>query len=183
MVGRYENHYEEKEDFILLHIYGLKYDATILLEKEDYPHVSTVHWGLMAVGKKGNQKIIPYTVIHRVSTPLGRWLLNVTDADAKVEHKDRNNHNFLRNNIYVVSKTEYRQRFSRTDKHEVCGVCAVRQKKGNITGYKVEYKIPETNEKKWRYFSKRQYNGLENAKKEAIAFRLQLLNGDMQRVA
>lgn len=183
MEKKYINQYEKKEDHVLLHIFGLKYEATIVLEKEDHEVISKVNWGVMAVGRDGNKKLIPYTVVNRVSIPLGRWLLNVHQAGMRVEHRDRNNHNFLRNNLYVTGKRGYKQQFSISHDSSVCGVFEVKQKDGKSTGYKVQYVDLDTNTKKWMCFSAKKCNGLENARKQAIQFRLSLVKNSEDHLA
>lgn len=175
MQKKYINEYVKKEDHVLLYIYGLKYEAIITLELEDYDKVSKVHWGLMAVGKEGSKKIIPFTTINRTSISLGRWLLNVHDSNKRVEHKDRNNHNFLRNNIYIAGKNDYKQQVSKHSDDTICGIYEVNHN-GNVTGYKVQIRNPETNKKKWVTFSAKAFKGLNNAKLEAIQFKMSLVN-------
>jgi hypothetical protein len=183
MEKKYMNQYEVKENHVLLHIFGLKYEATVILEKDDYEAVSRVNWGVMSVGREGNKKLIPYTVINRTSIPLGRWLLNVHQAGMRVEHHDRNNHNFLRSNVYVTGKRDYKQQLSISQEGSVCGVFEVKQKDGKSTGYKVQYVDAETNTKKWMCFSAKKCNGLENARKQAIQFRLSLVQKSSKELA
>lgn len=183
MEKKYVNEYVTKKDHVLLYIYGLKHEATILLEKEDYDTVSKVHWGLMAVGREANKKIIPYTTIDRTSIPLGRWLLNVNESGKRVEHKDRNNHNFLRNNVYVTGKRDYKQQVSKHGDDLICGVFEIKQKSGKVTGYKVQFNNLETNKKDWSSFNAREYKGLEKAKEQAVIFKLSLISSGIKEIA
>lgn len=183
MDRKYVNEYVVKEDHVLMYIYGLKHEATIILEKEDYEAVSKVHWGLMAVGKEGYKKIIPYTTIERVSTPLGRWLLNIHESGKRVEHRDRNHHNFLRSNLYVAGKHDYKQKISKNGDGLICGVYEIRRNTGKVTGYRVQYTNPETKKKDWISFTARAFDGLEKAKEEAIRFKMNLINPPIQATA
>jgi hypothetical protein len=180
---KYVNEYVFKEDHVLLTIYGLKHEATLILEKEDYDTVSTMHWGLMAVGRVGNKKIIPYTTIDRTSIPLGRWLLNVNEAGKRVEHRDRNNHNFLRSNLYVGGKHDYKQQVSKHNVDSICGIYEIKQKSGKVTGYKVQITNPNSIKKDWITFNSRALKGLKNAKEEAIRFKLSLIDNTIQAIA
>jgi len=183
MEKKYMNQYEIKDDCVLLHIFGGKHEATIKIEKEDYEVISRVNWGVMAVGRDGNKKLIPYTIINRASIPLGRWLLDVHQAGMRVEHRDRNNHNFLRSNLYVTGKRDYKQQSSISQGGSVCGVFEVRQKDGKHTGFKVQYVDPETNKKRWMCFSARKLNGLENARQQANQFRMSLFQDSVNEMA
>jgi hypothetical protein len=183
MEKKYMNEYVVKENHVQLYIYGLKHEATILLEQKDFEVVSRVHWGLMAVGREGNKKIIPYTTINRTSIPLGRWLLNVNEAGKRVEHRDRNNHNFLRNNIYVAGKHDYKQQISKHGEDLICGVYEIKQKSGKVTGYKVQINNPDTDKKDWISFNAREFKGLERAKQEAIRFKMSLIDSNMEAIA
>ncbi|PLS19377.1 hypothetical protein CVD28_02885 [Bacillus sp. M6-12] len=184
MEKKYLNKFVVMKDHVLLYIYGLKHEATIVLEKEDYENVSKVHWGLMAVGREGNKKIIPYTTIDRTSIPLGRWLLNVQETGKRVEHRDRNNHNFLRNNIYVAGKRDYKQQISKHGEDLICGIYEIKQKSGKVTGFKVQFTNSESNKKEWISFNAREFKGLDNAKEEAIRFKLSLIeDNSIQAIA
>ncbi|MFC3039768.1 hypothetical protein ACFOGI_05850 [Virgibacillus xinjiangensis] len=174
MAKKYLNQYEMAPDHVLLYISGLKHEATLKIEKDDYESISSKHWGLMAVGKKGNEKIVPYTTVNRASVPLGRWLLDIHHPEKKVEHFDRDNHNFLRENLYVTEKSDYRLRHSLKDDGKICGVFEIKRN-GRVTGYKVEYKEPETAKKKFKCFTASKCNGLTEAKKEAFEFRMDVL--------
>lgn len=175
MAEKYLNQYEVREDCVILHISGLKHEASIIIEKDDFETIAKVHWGLMAVGRNPNKKIIPYTIVNRRSIPLGRWLLDVHHSEKRVEHIDRNNHNFLRKNLYVTGKFDYRMRFSIKEEGKICGVFEIKRKDGRIDGYKVEYKDPETRQKRFKCFTAHQYNGLDKAKQQAFQFRMKLL--------
>lgn len=183
MAEKYLNQYEVKVDCAILHISGLKHEASLILDKDDYETVSKVHWGLMAVGRDPNKKVVPYTIVNRHSVPLGRWLLNVYHSEKRVEHIDRNNHNFLRKNLYVAGKFDYRRRFSLKEQGRICGVYEIKRKDGRIDGYKVEYKDSETNQKRFMCFTARHCNGLEKARKEAYQFRMRLLFQNEMHIA
>jgi hypothetical protein len=180
---RYLNCYEVKEDCVLMHISGLKNEATLLIGIADYRLISSVHWGLMSVGKEGFKKLIPYTCVERASIPLGRWLLGVYEKDKRVEHKDRNNLNFLRNNLYCISKNDFKQQISLRGESRVCGIHEVKRKNGNITGYKVEYRPEDELKKRARYFSSFKYHGLNEAKEEAISFKLHMIQSSIKQSA
>lgn len=183
MKKAYQNQYIEMEDHVILYIYGLKHEAKILIEKSDYEAVSKMHWGLMSVGRKGYQKIVPYTTINRTSVPLGRWLLNVTEKGKRVEHIDRNNHNFLRSNLYIVNKQDYKRQVSKNAKDMICGIYEIKQKNGKVTGYKIQYTNPQTQKKEWKTFNANTFKSLEKAKKEAIRFKMNLIYRNMEKSA
>lgn len=183
MERKYVNEYAFMEDHVLLTIYGLKHEAKLRIEKSDYEAVSSLHWGLMAVGRDGNKKIVPYTTLDRTSIPLGRWLLSVNDSGKRVEHRDRNNHNFMRNNLYIAGKGDYKQQVSIHEDGLICGVYEIKQKSGKVTGYKVQYTNIETAKKEWATFNARAFKGLEQAKQEAIRFKLSLIENNIRAIA
>lgn len=183
MERKYVNEYVFMEDHVLLTIYGLKHEAKLKIEKSDFDAVSSLHWGLMAVGREGNKKIIPYTTIDRTSIPLGRWLLSVNNSGKRVEHRDRNNHNFMRDNLYVAGKGDYKQQVSKHEEGLICGVYEIKQKSGKVTGYKVQYTNVETAKKEWVTFNASAYQGLEEAKNQAVRFKLSLIENDIRAIA
>lgn len=183
MERKYVNEYEFMGDHVQLTIYGLKHEATLKIEKDAYESVKTMHWGLMAVGREGNKKIIPYTTVDRTSIPMGRWLLGVNGTGKRVEHRDRDNHNFLADNLYIAGKCDYKQQVSKNSDDLICGVYEIKQKSGKVTGYRVQFTNPDTEKKDWATFNARAFQGLERAKLEAIKFKQNLIDNNIQAIA
>lgn len=169
-----QNEYRVIDDSTMeLHIFGGKYEVKVIFDKEDFKRISSVHWGAMALGKKTDTKPYPYTTVNRKSILLPKWLLNVDkNMGLKVEHKDRNQLNCKRDNIYIVHRKSIRNKKALNDELYI-GVHKVIQNNGNHTGYRVSY--VDGDKKKSKYFSKFEFEGAEAALQAAIKFRDSLM--------
>lgn len=174
----YRNSFQIQQGNVVMRVFGGKHTAEITFDECDNTKISSVKWGLMEVGKDGAKTLTPYTVVNRKSIPLGRWLLGIKDNNKKVEHIDRNNMNFKRDNLHVVDKEGLKNKIPVKGKKEPTGVFLVRQANGNETGYKVEQKTGGN--RKFRYFSKFKYGSMEVALEEARKYREKLLKNQMK---
>jgi len=167
--AKYDNGYIIKNDYVELHIYNECNDTIIIFNKEDYCFMLNHFWCAYEEGKNGYKQLRVYCFINRVKYKLGRMLLNINDDDFKVEHKDRNCLNFRRDNLYVVHKSQVKNKIPA--KTENFGINEIMQYNGHLTGYKVSYYDHIDNKQKWKCFGVKKYNTLTNAKNHAIKFR------------
>jgi len=169
---RCQNEYRIIDDSTMeLHVFGGKYEVKVIFDKEDFKTISSVHWGAMGIGR--DKKPYPYTQKNKKSILLPKWLLNVKkNSGLKVEHRDRNQLNCKRDNIYIVHNKSMRNRKALNDGLYI-GVHKVVQHNGNHTGYNVSY--VDTGKKKVKYFSNIEFEGAEAALQAAIKFRDSLM--------
>lgn len=170
----YKNEYIMNSEYGILKIFGGKYSAEIKFSKSDFPTLSKVGWGLMSVGKEGYKILIPYTVVNKKSLAMGKYLMGIDNVpNMRVEHKNCDNLDYQRDNIYVIHKSDFKKKPPRNSTN-IKGVYELRQKNGNITGFVVEYKID--GQRKHKYFSKIKYGNLDNALNEAAKFYNEYIN-------
>jgi hypothetical protein len=168
MSGLYQNVYDFSTNPVRVHVFGGIYEAELLLDVEDARLFSATRIGLVNVGKVGSKKVYPYIVINRRSVSLVRILLNVSDSSSKVEHRNNNQFDLSRKNLYVVAKNQVKSKEPKAGRL-LFGIEQVKQKNGKITGYKLN--SPSTG---YMHFSAVIYGSLDKALIAAKAARFSL---------